>query len=56
MVSVLGVFFFANWEEYHVGILRTSQMVWGVEIGLTECQFIIIVVMLAEAFTLGSLS
>jgi phosphatidylglycerophosphate synthase len=55
-LSVLGVFFCANWEEYHVGVLRTSQLVGSLCIGLTECQFIIIFFMLVEAFTIGNLS
>ena len=56
MFSILGVFFGANWEEYHVAVLRTSQWVGGLHIGLTECQIILMLSMLFEAFTLGNFS
>lgn len=57
LIAIPGVFYGANWEEYHVGILRTAQRVGGwIHMGLTECQFILIFSMLLEGFSLGNFS
>ena len=36
MIGLMGVFFTANWEEYHFGVLRCSQTIFGIHSGLTE--------------------
>jgi phosphatidylglycerophosphate synthase len=36
MVGLMGVFFTANWEEYHLGVLRCSMTLFGIKSGLTE--------------------
>ena len=45
-------FYTANWEEYHTDVLRTSLNGFG----LTECQLLMISMLLVEGFTQGKMS
>jgi phosphatidylglycerophosphate synthase len=53
MFGILFVFYCANWEEYHIGVLRTAQKVGPIHIGMTECQFILMFTMALEGITFG---
>ena len=46
---MLSGFYTANWEEYHTHVLRTACN----GVGLTECQFIFIGILLAQGFSGG---
>lgn len=50
--ALTGIFFAAQWEEYHTGVYRTSQ--YGV--GLTESYFYLISLIFFQAFSGGKLS
>jgi hypothetical protein len=56
MIGLMGTFFCANWEEYHMGVLRCSQTIFGISSGLTESQFLLMSVLLAEGLSFGTFS
>ena len=56
MFGLMGVFFTANWEEYHLGVLRCSMTMFGIKSGLTETQLFLIFVVLLEGLSLGQFS
>jgi hypothetical protein len=49
-VSLINCFWAANWEEYHTGVLRCSNGVFG----LTEGIYIIAFGFCAESYTRGA--
>ena len=50
--SLINCFWAANWEEYHTGILRCSNGLFG----LTEGIYIIAIGFCAESYTRGGFS
>ena len=56
MGGLMITFFTANWEEYHMGVLRTSMTILGVSSGLTESQLFLILALAIEGLTGGAFS
>jgi hypothetical protein len=52
LVGLSSSFFAANWEEYHTGVLRTSQF----GLGLTECQMFLMLTLLVQGISGGKFS
>jgi hypothetical protein len=52
LLGLLTSFYSANWEEHHTGVLRCSMF----GLGLTECQWFLILVMLTQGFSGGAFS
>ena len=50
--GVQTIFYLANWEEYHTDILRCSYGIFG----LTECQLVIIGLIMIQALSGGQVS